>query len=142
MITRTVSFLLVCAVLVSGLPAKVWACELDLCPMEHQETESDKASQPAPCHGHSSDSNSNALTESKSNGLAIQTLCPCPNLDTAGPFTIESRSFPKLSQLKLNSAANGLYLHSQGTHRLLFRMRPPPFPHFVRLHLTLQVFLI
>ena len=138
---KPVAIGLILSILFSSLPAKVWACGLNLCPMDHHEkAQNDEKSMP--CHQQSKEQTKNVKKEKKSESIASHAACPCPDTYIDVAYIVESRYLFETSKQKLVQSTSFDIAKLKTKSDPIFRYRPPPPRGLARLQITLQVFLI
>ena len=133
---------LIFSILFSSLPAKVWACGLNLCPMDHHE-KGQNDEQLMPCHQQSSEQGKDQQEKAiQAERLASQATCPCPDTYIDVAYIPESRNLFEISKLKLHQSSSFNIAKLKTESDPILRYRPPPPRSLVRLQVILQVFLI
>jgi len=136
---------LIFSILFASLPAKVWACGLNLCPMDHV-SESQNDEKAMPCHQTNDEETQDTAKNSKGANeqdiKANQMACPCPDTYIDSTFIVESRKQFELDKLKLALTNNYDVAKNKQTSDPLFHYRPPPLRDSTRLQVILQVFII
>ena len=124
---KTIALGVVFSIILSSLPAKVWACGFSLCPMESFEKE-------MPCHQQSNDQSS---VENHS-----EAKCPCPDSELDAATFIEARSSLDFRDLSTSKAMTVEGFDFKHQCLSVFRNRPPPHLGLARLQIILQIFII
>lgn len=136
---------LIFSILFASLPVKVWACGLNLCPMDHV-SESQNGDKAMPCHQTNNkeapDTTKNSKVAKEQDIKANQMACPCPDTYIDSTFVIESRKKLELDKQALTLANTFNVAKIKRKSDPVIGYRPPPLRDSARLQVILQVFII
>lgn len=139
------AFGLIFSILFASLPAKVWVCGLNLCPMG-LVVDSQSEQSGMPCHQVSEDKTQYASKNSNDvnnlDTIANQIVCQCFDVSLDSTFIIESRK-QFTPDKNLHTIANTLAgVNTEPNSGSVSLYRPALLRDSIRFQITLQVFII
>jgi len=141
---KTIVLGLTLSILFSSLPAKVWACGLNLCSMEHDQSDRSNKNQLMPCHSSSNEklsSKPSVKKETELTKVTAEEICPCPDEYLNSFYMTDLRSQFDTSKTKPTQVVS-YNLFIQGNDYLIIHKQLLSTAGPFRLHLIHQVFII